>query len=168
MNKVKKKSTKKHNLCTFYSLSVCAIVSDVLYACSRWLHINLRPQSEQRSKAQCRAGILFRPLALPSSLRSRRTPIIHDIRASQQLCTAVARAELCNTQDPPHLIQPHITMQATGESCLMEGFLLFIGSQSFPVKMQQTVLTARTVIYWGKSIKTQTGCDVLTGASFKN
>ncbi len=49
----------------------------------------------------------------PSILPSLRTPIIHDIRASRQPRTAVARAELSNTQDPPHLLYARITAQAT-------------------------------------------------------
>lgn len=51
-----------------FSLSVYASVSDVQWARSRWLHINLRPQSEQRGKAQGRDLVSAPPTRLPCGL----------------------------------------------------------------------------------------------------
>lgn len=65
------------------------------------------------STAKHSAEIWFRPLTLPSIPPSLRT-IIHDIRASRQPRTAVARAERSNTPGPPNLLHAQTATQATG------------------------------------------------------
>lgn len=95
-------------------LSVCAAVSDVRCACSRWLHINLRPQSEQHSKARRRAGIWFRPLALPSSFHPCGLPLYMTSEPLDSFAQLWPEQSRATPRIHPTFIHPQITMQATG------------------------------------------------------